>query len=70
MVCSKAGDAVMSDINILRPEFNKTFALNGTFAEALYKVVLEYDKQVSAAEVIGVLEIVKTYVIQAQREGL
>jgi hypothetical protein len=60
----------MSDINILRPEFNKTFALNGTFAEALYKVVLEYDKQVSAAEVIGVLEIVKTYVIQAQREGL
>jgi hypothetical protein len=57
-------------MTILRPEFNKTFVTNGDFAEALYKVVLEYDQQLSAAEVIGVLEIVKHYVLQGQKDSL
>ena len=48
-------------MTVLRPEFDKTFVINGDFAEALYKVVLEYDQQLSAAEVVGVLEIVKYY---------
>lgn len=57
-------------MNILRPEFDKTFVTNGDFAEALYNVVLDYDRQISAAEVIGVLEIVKTLVLQKQRDNL
>lgn len=57
-------------MTVLRPEFDKTFVTNGDFAEALYKVVLEYDQQLSAAEVIGVLEIVKHYVLQGQKESL
>jgi hypothetical protein len=57
-------------MTVLRPEFDKTFVINGDFAEALYKVVLEYDQQLSAAEVVGVLEIVKHYVMQAQKESL
>ena len=57
-------------MTVLRPEFDKTFVTNGEFAEALYAVVLEYDQQLSAAEVIGVLEIVKYYVLQGQKESL
>ena len=57
-------------MTVLRPEFDKIFVTNGDFAEALYSVVLEYEKQLSAAEVIGVLEIVKHYVMQAQKESL
>lgn len=57
-------------MTVLRPEFDKTFVANGDFAEALYSVVLEYEKQLSTAEVIGVLEIVKHYVMQAQKESL
>ena len=55
-------------MTVLRPEFNKTFVTNGDFAEALYKVVLEYDQQLSAAEVIGVLEIVKQYIFEEQKQ--
>jgi hypothetical protein len=57
-------------MTVLRPKFDKTFVTNGDFAEALYKVVLEYDRQLSAAEVVGVLEIIKYYVLQGQKESL
>lgn len=57
-------------MTVLRPAFDKTFVTNGDFAEALYEVVLEYDQRLSAAEVIGVLEIVKHYVMQGQKESL
>jgi hypothetical protein len=57
-------------MTVLRPEFDKRYVTNGEFAEALYKVVLEYDQQLSAAEVLGVLEIVKNYVLQGQKESL
>jgi len=57
-------------MTVLRPDFNKTFVINGDFADALYNVVLEYDGQLSAAEVIGVLEIVKHYVLQGQKGSL
>jgi hypothetical protein len=57
-------------MTVLRPEFDKRYVTNGEFAEALYKVVLEYDQQLSAAEVLGVLEIVKHYVLQGQKENI
>ena len=57
-------------MTVLWPEFDKRYVTNGEFAEALYKVVLEYDQQLSAAEVVGVLEIVKHYVLQGQKESL
>jgi len=57
-------------MTVLRPEFDKRYVTNGEFAEALYKVVLEYDQQLSAAEVVGVLEIIKYYVLQGQKESL
>ncbi len=57
-------------MTVLRPEFDKRYVTNGEFAEALYKVVLEYDQQLSAAEVLGVLEIIKYYVLQGQKESL
>ena len=57
-------------MTVLRPEFDKRYVTNGEFAEALYKVVLEYDQQLSAAEVLGVLEILKNYVLQGQKESL
>jgi hypothetical protein len=57
-------------MTVLRPEFDKRYVTNGEFAEALYKVVLEYDQQLSAAELLGVLEIVKHYVLQGQKESV
>ena len=55
---------------IIRPNFDTKFGANGDFAQGLYEVVLKYDRQISAAEVIGVLEIVKHYVLLGQQENL
>jgi hypothetical protein len=55
---------------IIRPNFDTKFVTNGDFAAELYEVVLKYDRQISAAEVIGVLEIVKHYVFQGQKESI
>jgi len=55
---------------IIRPNFDTKFVTNGDFAAELYEVVLKYDRQISAAEVLGVLEIVKHYVLQGQKESI
>lgn len=55
---------------VIRPNFDTKFVTNGDFAQELYEVVLKYDRQISAAEVIGVLEIVKHYVLLGQQESL
>lgn len=55
---------------IIRPNFDTKFVTNGDFAAELYEVVLKYDRQISAAEVIGVLEIVKHYVLLGQQENI
>lgn len=55
---------------VIRPNFDTKFVTNGDFAAKLYEVVMKYDRQISAAEVLGVLEIVKHYVLQGQKESI
>jgi len=55
---------------VIRPNFDTKFVTNGDFAAELYEVVMKYDRQISAAEVLGVLEIVKHYVLQGQKESI
>lgn len=54
--------------NILRPDFNTKFAKNEELAGKVYEVVCEYHGQISLAEVVGVLEMVKAHVIHSHFE--
>lgn len=52
-----------SDDNVVRPDFNTKFAKNEEMAGEIWEVVTKYHNQVSLAEVVGVLDIVKSYVV-------
>jgi hypothetical protein len=53
----------MPDDNVIRPDFNTKFAKNEELAGEVYEVICKYHNQISLAEVVGVLDIVKAYVI-------
>jgi hypothetical protein len=53
----------MSDDNVIRPDFNTKFAKNEELASEVHEVICRYHNQISLAEVVGVLDIVKAYVI-------
>ena len=53
----------MADDNVIRPDFNTKFAKNEELAGKVYEVLSEYHNQISLAEIVGVLDIVKTYII-------
>lgn len=53
----------MSDDNIIRPDFNTKFAKNEELAGEIHQVISKYHNQISLAEMVGVLDIVKAYVI-------
>jgi predicted house-cleaning noncanonical NTP pyrophosphatase (MazG superfamily) len=55
----------MPSDNIIRPDFNTKFPYNEELAEKIHMAIEEYHNQISLAEVIGVLEIVKHCLLQA-----
>lgn len=54
--------------NIIRPDFNTRYPKNAELAERIHEVINEYHNQISLAEVIGVLEMVKLTTLQANLE--
>jgi len=58
----------MGSDNILRPDFKTKFPYNEELAEKIHAAIEEYHNQLSLAEVIGVLELIKHCLIQAHYE--
>ena len=58
----------MANDNVNRPDFNTKFAKNEELAGRVYEIICEYHNQISLAEVVGVLDIVKAYIIRAHFE--
>lgn len=52
--------------NVIHAQFTQPGRLEGEMAAALTEVIYSYAERVSVAQVIGVLEIVKTEVMGAQ----
>lgn len=58
----------MGSDNILRPDFKTKFPYNQELADKIYDAIDEYDNQLSLAEVLGVLEIVKQCLLLAHAD--
>jgi hypothetical protein len=58
----------MPSDNVIRPDFNTRYPKNAELAERIHNVISDYHNQVSLAEVIGVLEMVKLTIMQANLE--
>lgn len=54
--------------DVVRPDFNTKFAKNEELAGKVYEIICEYHNQISLAEVVGVLDIVKAHIIRTNFE--
>jgi hypothetical protein len=54
--------------NVIKGNFNTKFVKNAELAEKIYDVIGEYSDQISLAELIGILEIVKLEVVTTHLE--
>jgi len=54
--------------NVIKGNFNTKFVKNAELAEKIYGVIGEYSDQISLAELIGILEIVKLEVVTTHLE--
>ena len=54
--------------NIIKGNFNTKFVKNAELAEKLYGIMDEYSDQISLAELVGILEIVKLEIVTAHLE--
>ncbi|MFW0927222.1 hypothetical protein [Providencia sp. VP23HZSY-1] len=53
-------------MNITKLPFDKKFQANGELSKRILELIHEYDGEISLAEAVGVLEIVKLKLIDEQ----
>ena len=54
--------------NVIKGNFNTKFVKNAELAEKLYEIMSEYSDQISLAELVGILEIVKLEIVETHLE--